>query len=99
MRVCVYIYIIYIYIKRERQSEGVLLHAILYSAGEKKDSKFNLINFANSISKNSKTQVIIVKTELELIKYFKRNLTSNEIIIGMGAGSISKWMIGLKSSL
>ena len=71
----------------------------LYSAGEKKDSKFNLINFANSISKNSKTQVIIVKTELELIKYFKRNLTSNEIIIGMGAGSISKWMIGLKSSL
>ena len=71
----------------------------LYSAGEKKDSKFNLINFANSISKNSKTQIIIVKTELELIKYFKRNLTSNEIIIGMGAGSISKWMIGLKSSL
>ena len=71
----------------------------LYSAGEKKDSKFNLINFANSISKNSKTQVIIVKTELELIKYFKRNLTNNEIIIGMGAGSISKWMIGLKSSL
>ena len=71
----------------------------LYSAGEKKDSKFNLINFASSISKNSKTQVIIVKTELELIKYFKRNLTSNEIIIGMGAGSISKWMIGLKSSL
>ena len=71
----------------------------LYSAGEKKDSKFNLINFANSISKNSKTQVIISKTELELIKYLKRNLTSNEIIIGMGAGSISKWMIGLKSSL
>ena len=71
----------------------------LYSAGEKKDSKFNLINFANSISKNSKTQIIIVKTELELIKYFRRNLTSNEIIIGMGAGSISKWMIGLKSSL
>ena len=59
----------------------------------------SIINFANSISKNSKTQVIIVKTELELIKYFKRNLTSNEIIIGMGAGSISKWMIGLKSSL
>ena len=80
------------------KSEMVII-CPLYSAGEKKDSKFNLINFANSISKNSKTQVIIVKTELELIKYFKRNLTSNEIIIGMGAGSISKWMIGLKSSL
>ena len=80
-------------------NSNIVIICPLYSAGEKKDSKFNLINFANSISKNSKTQVIIVKTELELIKYFKRNLTSNEIIIGMGAGSISKWMIGLKSSL
>jgi UDP-N-acetylmuramate--alanine ligase len=71
----------------------------LYAAGEKKNSKFNLINFANLISKNSKTQVIIVKNEIELIKYFKKNLISNEIIIGMGAGSISKWMTGLKSSL
>jgi hypothetical protein len=26
-------------------------------------------------------------------------LISNEIIIGMGAGSISKWMTGLKYSL
>ena len=80
-------------------NSNIVIVCPLYSAGEKKDSKFNLINFANSISKNSKTQVIIVKTELELIKYFKRNLTSNEIIIGMGAGSISKWMTGLKSSL
>ena len=71
----------------------------LYSAGEKKNSKFNLINFANLIAKNSKTQVIIVKNEIELSKYFKKNLINNEIIIGMGAGSISKWMAGLKFSL
>ena len=44
----------------------------LYAAGEKKNSKFNLINFANSIAKNSKTQVIIVKNEIELSKYFKK---------------------------
>ena len=71
----------------------------LYSAGEKKNSKFNLINFANLIAKNSKTQVIIVKNEMELLKYFKKNLINNEIIIGMGAGSISKWMASLKFSL
>jgi len=71
----------------------------LYAAGEKKNYKFNLINFANLIAKNSKTQVIIVKNELELSKYFKKNLISNEIIIGMGAGAISKWMTSLKFSL
>tara|TARA_Y100000389_G_scaffold79027_1_gene75766 strand:+ start:12493 stop:13890 length:1398 start_codon:yes stop_codon:yes gene_type:complete len=71
----------------------------LYSAGEKKNSKFNLINFANLIAKNSKTQVIIVKNEMELCKYFKKNLINNEIIIGMGAGTISKWMASLKFSL
>lgn len=71
----------------------------LYAAGEKKNLKFNLIRFAKLIAKNSKTQVIIVKNEIELSKYFKRNLISNEIIIGMGAGAISKWMTGLKFSL
>ena len=48
------------------------------------------------ISKNSKTQVIVVKNEVELGRYLKKNLISDEIIIGMGAGSISKWMAGLR---
>ena len=51
------------------------------------------------IGKNSNTQVIIVKNELELRNYLKKNLISNEIIIGMGAGLISKWMSNLKYSL
>ena len=71
----------------------------LYAAGEKKNSTFNLINFANLIAKNSKTQVIIVKNEIELSNYFKKNLISNEIVIGMGAGTITNWMAGLKFSL
>ena len=71
----------------------------LYAAGEKKNKKFNLVNFANLISKNSKIQVIIVKNEIELSRYFKKNLISNEIIIGMGAGIISKWMMELKTRL
>ena len=58
---------------------------------------FNLIKFAKLISKLSKTQVIIIKNYNEPVKYFKKNLMNNEIIIGMGAGSISKWMIKKES--
>ena len=71
----------------------------LYAAGEKKNTNFDLIKFANLIAKNSNTQAIIVKNEIELSKYLKKNLISDEIIIGMGAGSISKWISGLKFSL
>ena len=71
----------------------------LYAAGEKKNSKFDLKKFSNLIAKNSNTQVVIIKNETELSKYFQKNLISNEIIIGMGAGMISKWMSGLKYSL
>ena len=77
----------------------IVIMCPLYAAGEKKNHKFNLVNFAELIMKNSNTQVIIVKNEIELSKYFKRNLISNEIIIGMGAGTISKWMAGLKNLL
>tara|TARA_Y100000591_G_C21813489_1_gene689288 strand:- start:56 stop:1453 length:1398 start_codon:yes stop_codon:yes gene_type:complete len=71
----------------------------LYAAGEPKNRKFDLIKFANLIAKNSNTQVIIVKNEIELSKFLQKNLSSDEIIIGMGAGLISKWMMGLKSLL
>ena len=57
------------------------------------------MKFAALISKNSKTQVIIIRNEMELNKYLKKNLISDEIIIGMGAGSVSNWMRGLKYSL
>jgi len=71
----------------------------LYAAGERKVQKFNLNNFANLIAKNSNTQVIIVKTDIELKNYLQKNLISNEIIIGMGAGIISKWISELKTLL
>ena len=58
-----------------------------------------MLKFANLISKNSKTQVIIVNNEIDLKKFFKKNLFDNEIIIGMGAGVISKWIYWLKYSL
>ena len=71
----------------------------MYAAGEKTNSRFSLFNFAKLISKNSKTQTVLVKNKKELSNYFKKNLVNDEIIIGMGAGSISQWMKELKFSL
>ena len=78
---------------------NLVLICPIYAAGEKKNSNFNLMNFAKLISKNSKTQTVLVKNQKELSNYFKKNLINDEIVIGMGAGSISKWMRELKFNL
>ena len=64
----------------------------VYSAGEKIDKKFDNYSFGNSIAKNSKVKIVIIKTEYDLFNYFRKNLFSNELIISMGAGSISTWI-------
>jgi len=64
----------------------------VYAAGEKIDKKYDPINFARLISKNSKVQVIMIKNENDLRKFFIKNLLNNEIVVCMGAGSISKWI-------
>jgi UDP-N-acetylmuramate--alanine ligase len=78
---------------------NLVLLCPLYAAGEKINSKFKVIEFAKLISKHSKTQVIIIKDLNELKLYFKNNLNSDEIVIGMGAGQISKHMRNLKEVL
>ncbi len=78
---------------------NLVLLCPLYAAGEKFNSKYKTIEFAKLISKLSKTQVIIIKDFKELKLYFKNNLKSDEIIIGMGAGQISKYMRNLKEVL
>ena len=45
----------------------------LYAAGETKNFKFDIKKFANLISKNSNTQVMFVKNEIELVNIFKFN--------------------------
>ena len=82
--------------KSFKNSDTVLL-CPLYEAGERKNRKYNQYDFAKSISKLSKTQVVIIKSQNDLNKFMKKNLKYNEIIIGMGAGSISKWMKELKT--
>ena len=84
--------------KAFKKSSKVILCPV-YAAGEKINKKFNLINFGKLISKNSDVLVIMINNEDELKKYFKKNLTKNEIVIGMGAGSITNWMRGLTKIL
>ena len=84
--------------KSFKDSNKVLL-CPLYSAGEKKNLRFKAIEFAKLISKFSKTQVIIIRNFKEIEKFLKCNLLGNEIVIGMGAGEISKHMRVLKSIL
>ncbi len=74
----------------------IVLICPIYAAGENRNLNYNHEKFAKLISKNSNTQVIIVRNKKELVNYLKKNLISNEIIIGMGAGNISQWMRELK---
>ena len=64
----------------------------VYSAGEKIKHNFDQNRFSQLISKKSKTQLINIKDQNELKKYIKKNILSNEIVICMGAGSISNWI-------
>ena len=81
-----------------KNSDQVIL-CPMYAAGEVTDKTYSQNNFAKLISKFSKTQVILIQCENDLTKYFKKNLIKDEIIIGMGAGSVSKWMYNLKNTL
>jgi len=74
-----------------KSSEVVVLCPV-YSAGEKLTYNFNQDNFSRLISNKSKVQVINVRNQKELKNYFKKNLFEDEMIICMGAGSISNWI-------
>ena len=74
-----------------KYSDAVVLCPV-YAAGEKSKYNFNQNKFSKLISKKSKTQVINVKDKNELEKYFKKNLLNDEMVICMGAGSISNWI-------
>ena len=72
-------------------SDQVLLCPV-YKAGENLKLKFNYFKFAKEIIKNSNVDLIMINNEKELAKYVKNNIYGDKIVIGMGAGTISKWM-------
>jgi len=67
----------------------------IFKAGENIKLGFNYSNFAKEIVINSKVQIIIIKNELDLAKFVKQNIYGEQIVIGMGAGSISTWIRNL----
>ncbi len=80
-------------------SSSLVILCPIYAAGEKKDLTYNQNKFARQISNFSKTQVVCINSELELKKLISKNVHNDEIVIGMGAGTISKWIRNLKNLL
>ena len=74
------------------KSSDVVVLCPVYSAGEKKTFKFKQDNFSRLICKKSHTQVINIKNQMELKNYITKNLFDDEMVICMGAGSISNWI-------
>ena len=64
----------------------------VYAANEKIDKSFDQNSFSKAIMKKSNVQVINIKNEIDLKNFIKKNLFDNEIVICMGAGSISSWI-------
>ena len=71
----------------------------VYAAGEKIKYNFNQDHFSKLISKKSKIQVININNKLDLKKYLQKNLFDDEMVICMGAGSISNWIREIGSIL
>ena len=74
-----------------KDADTVILCPI-YTAGEKIKLGFNYLNFAKEIIKDSKVELFLVKNNIQLAKFLKKNMYGKKIVIGMGAGSISNWM-------
>ena len=81
-----------------KKSDIVVLCPV-YSAGEKKKYNFNQYEFSKMISNKSKTQVINISNQKELLTYFNKNLIEDELVVCMGAGSISTWIREISAKL
>ena len=81
-----------------KESDLVVLCPV-YSAGEKIDNKFKQDKFARLISKKSRIQVINIENQKDLESYIRKNLFDDEMVICMGAGSISSWIRNIATKL
>ena len=78
---------------------SIVILCPVYKAGENINLKFKYETFAKQIIKKSKTRLIMINNEKDLLRYIKQNIFGKKIVIGMGAGSISNWMKFLASEL
>ena len=71
----------------------------IFKAGEKFKLNFEYKKFAKQIIDKSNVNLIMIKDENDLLKYVKQNVYGENIVIGMGAGSISNWIRNLPIKL
>ena len=71
----------------------------IVKAGEKFKLNFEYKKFAKQIIDKSNVNLIMIKDENDLLKYVKQNVYGENIVIGMGAGSISNWIRNLPIKL
>ena len=74
-----------------RKANSVILCPV-YKAGENLKLDLNYYKFSEQIAKKSNLQVFSVNNQYELANFLKHYLNSENIVIGMGAGSISSWI-------
>ena len=74
------------------QNADIVILCPVYLAGEKIKLGFSYLKFAKEIIKNSKVRLFLIKDNLQLAKFIKKNIYGKKIVIGMGAGTISNWM-------
>ena len=77
--------------KSFKKADTVILCPV-FKAGENIKLGFSYNSFARKIIKKSNVKLILIKNNLDLVKYVKQNIYGNKIVIGMGAGSISSWI-------
>ena len=74
------------------QNADIVILCPVYLAGEKIKLGFSYLKFAKEIIKNSKVRLFLIKDNIQLAKFIKKNIYGKKIVIGMGAGTISNWM-------
>ena len=74
------------------QNADMVILCPVYLAGEKIRLGFSYLKFAKEIIKNSKVRLFLIKDNIQLAKFIKKNIYGKKIVIGMGAGTISNWM-------
>ena len=74
-----------------KDADTVILCPV-YAAGEKIKLGFSYENFAKDIVKRSNVKLFMVENNNQLAKFLMKNLYGKKIVVGMGAGSISRWI-------
>ncbi len=74
-----------------KKANSVILCPV-YKAGENLKLNLDYFKFAKQIAKSSNVYVFLLNDKFELAKFLKKYLNAGNIVIGMGAGSISNWI-------